>query len=67
MDADAAVLYWSANFPDYVLQTTDDLSPSGKWYSLGGPYALSSGSYQVRLPLLNLLRKQFFRLKYNGS
>jgi hypothetical protein len=33
----------------------------------GGPYALGNGSYQVRLPLLNLLHKQFFRLRHNGS
>jgi hypothetical protein len=66
MDPDAAVLYWSEGFPDYVLQTSDD-AMSGSWFTLGGPYALGDGSYQVRLPLLNLLHKQFFRLKYNGS
>jgi hypothetical protein len=67
IDPDAAVLYWSGQFPDYVLQTTDDLSPSGHWFALGGPYALGNDLYQVRLPLLNLLHKQFFRLRYNGS
>lgn len=66
MDPDAAVLYWSETFPDYVLQTSDDVL-SGPWFTLGGPYGLGDGSYQVRLPLLNLLHKQFFRLKYNGS
>jgi hypothetical protein len=66
MDPDAAVLYWSADFPDYVLQTSDSLS-TGQWFTLGGPYALGNGSYQVRLPPLNLLHKQFFRLRYNGS
>lgn len=64
MDPDAAVLCWSTAFPDYVLQTTDD--PSGQWFPLSGPYALGNGSYQFRLPLLNLLHKQFFRLSYNG-
>jgi len=64
MDPDAAVLYWSNAFPDYLLQTSDDLS--GQWFTLGGPYALGDGMYQVRLPLLNLLHKQFFRLRYNG-
>ena len=63
MDPDAAVLYWSEGFPDYVLQTSDDVIGSGQWFTLGGPYALGDGSYQVRLPLLNLLHKQFFRLK----
>jgi hypothetical protein len=67
MEPDAAVLYWSTGFPDYVLQTSADLSPTGQWFTLGGPYALANGSYQVRLPLLNLLHKQFFRLRYNGS
>ena len=67
MDPDAAVFYWSAAFPDYVLQTSDDLSPTAQWYSLSGPYALGNGSYQMRLPSLNLLHKQFFRLKFNGT
>jgi len=66
MDPDAAVVYWSTAFPDYVLQTSDGVAPAGQWFTLGGPYALANGSYQVRLPLLNLLHKQFFRLRYNG-
>jgi len=65
-DPDAVVLYWSEAFPEYVLQTSDDVL-SGPWFTLGGPYGLGNGSYQMRLPLLNLIHKQFFRLKYNRS
>ena len=62
MDADAAVISWSTDFPEYVLQTTSDLSLTSGWSSFAGPYASTGGSYQFRLPLLNILHKQFFRL-----
>jgi len=66
MDADAAVIYWSTNFTGFLLQTTPDMgggaNGSVTWSTLNGPYASADGFYQVRLPQLNLLSKQYFRL-----
>jgi len=61
MDSDAAVIYWSTDFPEYVLQTTVDPTLANGWSSLAGPYGSAAGFYQFRL--LNLLQKQFFRLR----
>jgi hypothetical protein len=66
MAPDAAVIYWSANSTGYVLQTTAALSPTAAWRSLSGPYAVAGGFYEVRLPTINLLHQQFFRLAYVG-
>jgi hypothetical protein len=63
MDSDAAVIYWSTNFAGFVLQTAGNLSGLPPvWISLNGPYASADGFYQVRLPILNLLTQQYFRL-----
>ncbi len=66
MNPDATVISWSTDYPDYVLQTTADLSAPTHWFSFPGPYASSGGSYLFRLPRINLLPKQFFRLTYPG-
>ncbi len=65
MDSDAAVIYWSTNFAGFTLQTTADLSGQAAWASLSGPYASAGGFYQFRLPKLNLLDKQYFRLSHS--
>ena len=65
MAPDAAVVYWSTNASGFSLQTAADPSPTAAWFAINGPYASESGFYEFRLPLVNLLHKQYFRLRYN--
>jgi hypothetical protein len=64
MAPDAAVVYWSTNAEGFSLQTAADLSPTSAWFAINGPYASASGFYEFHLPLVNLLHKQYFRLRY---
>jgi hypothetical protein len=65
LDPDAVVVYWSADYADFTLESTTNLSASSTWTPLNGPYDFDGYYYQYRLPLAALQQKQFFRL-HNG-
>ena len=65
LDRDAVVVYWSADYADFTLEVTPDLTPSSTWTSISGPYDFDGYFYQYREPLTALQHKQFFRLR-NG-
>jgi hypothetical protein len=65
LDPDAVVVYWSANYADFTLESTTNLSASSTWTPINGPYDFDGYYYQYRLPLAALQQKQFFRLR-NG-
>jgi hypothetical protein len=67
LDPDAAVIYWSAAYLGFTLETTMDLSPLITWTVLPGPYAFDSYFYSYSVPLAGLLDKQSFRLHYTGA
>jgi hypothetical protein len=64
MAPDATVVYWSTNAEGFGLQTAADLSPTATWFAVNGPYASENGFFEFHLPLVNLLHKQYFRLRY---
>jgi len=51
-----------------VLETPQPSLVAGKpaWHSLSGPCAVAGAFYGVRLPMINLLHQQYFRLAYVG-
>jgi hypothetical protein len=67
LDPDAAVVYWSAAYLGFTLETTTDLSPPTAWAAVPGPYAFDGYFYSYRVPIASLLKRQFFRLHYTGA
>jgi hypothetical protein len=67
LDPDAAVVYWSAAYLGFTLETTTDLSPPATWSALPEPYAFDGYFYSYGVPLGSLLHRQFFRLHYTGA
>jgi len=67
LDPDAAVVYWSAAYLGFTLETTTDLTTPATWSALPGPYAFDGYFYSYSVPLASLLDRQFFRLHYTGA
>ncbi len=67
MDPNAAVVFWSAQYLGFTLETTLDITPPSTWTALPGPYDFDGFFYQLRLPLSALASQQFFRLHYTGA
>jgi lysophospholipase L1-like esterase len=64
-DGSDVLVRWSAsNSEGFVLFSKADISPTTPWVPLGGPYILTNGFYEYRLPLP--ATAVFYRLQYLG-
>ncbi len=61
----ALQLTWPTNFATYSLQSVSNLSSTGAWQIVPGPYPLSNNSYKVSISI-NAGSAQFFRLIQTG-
>jgi hypothetical protein len=66
VQTNVAVIYWSAAYQGFILESTTNLAPPATWTSLPGPYAFDGTFYQYVEPLNNLVTQKFFRLRYIG-
>ncbi len=62
LETNAAVVYWSTNFPDYQLQYTTSLIPPAVWAPVNTPISTSGFNYEYQEPLSALQVHGFFRL-----
>lgn len=61
----ALQMAWPANYASFSLQTSSNLSSTGAWQIVSGPYPLSNNSYKVSIPI-NTGSAKFFRLIKTG-
>jgi Tol biopolymer transport system component len=67
-DTDSLIVYWSAAYLNFTLETTFDLSTTPIiWTEIPGPYDFDGYLNQYTIPISSLLQKQFFRLHYTGA
>jgi hypothetical protein len=66
--SDSLIVYWSAAYLNFTLETTFDLAAPITWTEIPAPYAFDDSGYfnQYTIPISSLLQKQFFRLHYTG-
>ncbi len=60
-DQDAVVVYWSTNYPGYLLESnTNNLSTT--WQPIPGPYSVGGLNFELRKPVSDPPPATFFRL-----
>jgi hypothetical protein len=67
-DPTEIVVFWSATYNTFTLQTTAELPAADTdWSGVSGPYYLNGDYFEYHEPLTNLLAQQFFRLDQTGT
>jgi hypothetical protein len=62
LESNAVVTSWASDFAGFNLETSPALPPAAAWQTVQGPYPLSNGTFQVRVPRSGATN-QFFRLR----
>jgi hypothetical protein len=67
-DPTEIVVFWSATYNTFTLQTTGELpAADAAWSGITGPYYLNGDYFEYHEPVTNLLAQQYFRLNQTGN